>query len=110
VSGPPPVLVPAGAAPAAGLRPGVDADAVAAAVGACPEVAGLSGGPFGEVATYLPGRRVEGVRVSSDRVEVHVVAWYGVPLRQIADRVRRTVAPVVAGRAVDVSFEDITTG
>src|SRR5881398_3708720 len=36
---------------------GVDVDAVAAAVQACPDVAGLDGGKFGEVASYLPGRK-----------------------------------------------------
>ncbi len=87
----------------------VDADAVAAAALACPEVAALSGGTFGEVATYLPGRRVAGVRIDTDRVDVHVVARYGAPLHQIADRVRRTVAPTVAGLPVNVTFDDITT-
>ena len=46
--------------------PAADADAIAAAVLACPSVAGLGGGPAGAVATYLPGRRVTGVRVRPD--------------------------------------------
>ncbi|MFD4183444.1 hypothetical protein ACFWPB_20405, partial [Rhodococcus sp. NPDC058514] len=37
------------------------ADLIADAVLAVPGVAGLHGGMFGEVATYLPGRRVLGV-------------------------------------------------
>ena len=102
---------PAAASTAGVPAPGVvDADAIAAATLACPEVASLSGGQFGEVATYLPGRQVAGVRVTTDRVDVHVVARYGAPLHQIADRVRRTVAPVTAGLPVDVTFDDITTG
>ncbi len=101
---------PAASSPAGSPAPAaVDADAVAAAALACPEVVSLSGGQFGEVATYLPGRRVAGVRVTTDRVDVHVVARYGVPLHQIADRVRRTVAPAVAGLPVDVTFDDITS-
>lgn len=38
-----------------------------------PGVAGLSAGVFGEVATYLPGDKVPGVRVGDDGVHVHVV-------------------------------------
>ena len=86
----------------------VDADSVAAAALSCPEVAGLSGGQFGEVATYLPGRRVTGVRITTDRVTVHVIARYGAPLAQIAARIRRTLAPTAAGLPVDVTFDDIT--
>ena len=37
------------------------ADRVAAAVIAVPGVAFLHGGVFGEIGTYLPGRRVSGV-------------------------------------------------
>lgn len=37
------------------------------------DVAALSGGVLGEVATYLPGDRVPGVRVGDDGVHVHVV-------------------------------------
>ena len=54
--------------------PPVDPEAVASAALACPSVAGMSGGAIGEVASYLPGRRVTGVRVKDGEVEVHVVA------------------------------------
>ena len=37
---------------------GVNVDAVAATVAGCAGVAALDSGPFGEVATYLPGRKV----------------------------------------------------
>ena len=53
------------------------AEAVAAAVLAHPGVARLSGGPFGTIASYLPGRRVIGVRLpleDTDPVEIAVVA------------------------------------
>ena len=39
------------------------ADVVAAAVRSVPGVAGLHAGMFGEVGTYLPGRRVAGIRI-----------------------------------------------
>ena len=56
------------------------AEAVAAAVLAHPGVARLSGGAFGTVASYLPGRRVVGVRLpleDTDPVEIAVVARMG---------------------------------
>ena len=52
----------------------VDPDAVSAAALSCSQVARLSGGLAGEVATYLPGRRVAGIRIGDDEVEVHIVA------------------------------------
>ncbi|MDP8937946.1 MAG: hypothetical protein M3O23_09515 [Actinomycetota bacterium] len=84
-----------------------DLDAVAAAVAGCPPVAGLSAGRFGEVATYLPGRRLVGVRLDDDELEVHVVARWGTPLPEVGDAVRRAVAPVGDGRPVTVYIDDI---
>ena len=54
-----------------------DADVIAATVLGCRDVVRLSGGAFGEVATYLPGRRVVGVSLRPDGLSVHVVARYG---------------------------------
>ena len=60
--------------PQAAVIDGVDVDAVAAAVAGCAGVAALAGGPFGEVTSYLPGRKVAGVAVGNDRVTVQVRA------------------------------------
>ena len=84
-----------------------DVEAVAAAAQACPLVAGLAGGRFGEVATYLPGKRIVGVREVDGAVEVHVVARWGTPLPQLADVVRAAVAPYAGGLGVAVFVEDI---
>ena len=89
------------------LVDGVDIDAVAAAVRACAGVADLSGGRIGEVATYLPGRRVAGIRVRDDAVEVHVTVPYGPSVDEVAGQVRRAVRPLVGQRAVDVGMDDI---
>ena len=85
----------------------VDVDAVAAVVQALPVVRSLSGGRFGEVATYLPGRRVQGVRVRGENVEVHVVAGPGVPLPVVGATVRGAVLPLAGGCTVDVHVDDI---
>lgn len=87
---------------AAGLT---DADLIAAAVRSTPTVADLSGGPYGE-GTYLPGRRVLGVRVG-EAVEIHVVGRYGVTVATIAADVRRSVRPLVGDRPVHVVIEDL---
>lgn len=81
-----------------------DADAIAAAALACPGVSGLHGGPLNEVAAYLPGRTVPGVRLAEDRVEVHVVARYGTVLPALADQVRSAVTPKAGGFPVEVQF------
>ncbi len=85
----------------------VDVDALAGAVLACPSVTRLTGGSPVEVATYLPGRRVTGVRVADGEVEIHVKARWGRTLPEVADRVRTAVAPLVGGRAVSVHVDDI---
>lgn len=88
----------------------VDADVIAALVLACPAVAGLSGGPFGAAATYLPGRTVAGIRISPDTVEVHVVARYGPTVGELAGQVRAALVGAVLGRTVDIVVEDLDDG
>ena len=83
------------------------ADAIAAAVAACPAVASLHGGGLRRTATYLPGRMVEGVHVDEDRVRVSVVAVQEVPVGVVAEQIRTAVAPLVPGRAVDVHIADL---
>ena len=85
----------------------VDPDAVVAAASSCPSVAGMSAGTVGQVATYLPGRRVPGVRISDDGIEVHVVARWGVLLPQLGEEVRGAVSPLSEGRPVSVYIDDI---
>lgn len=80
----------------------------AALVVRCPGVASLSAGTFGEVATYLPGRRrVVGIRFNDNFVEVHVVAEWGSPLAAVAEQVRVVGGVFAAGRPIDVYIDDI---
>lgn len=85
------------------------AQQVAAAALAVPGVTGLHAGVFGEVATYLPGGRVSGVRMSDDSGEVHIVVDVNHDLRAVADEVV-TAASQVAGVPVSVVVEDISVG
>ncbi|MFC3499692.1 hypothetical protein ACFOOK_01585 [Micromonospora krabiensis] len=84
---------------------GVDVDAVAAAVCACPAVVGLVA--LDGRGTYLPGRRVDGVVVDADAVVVQVRARWGAHVPELAAQVRAAVAPLVAGRQIDVVLADV---
>ncbi len=89
------------------------AQAVADAVLAHPGVARLSGGAFGTVASYLPGRRLLGVRLplgADDPVEIAVVARLGVPLPRLAEELGAAVVAVVGDADVDVTVADVDEG
>ena len=85
-----------------------DVDLIAEAVVAVPGVHELHGGVLGEVATYLPGRRVNGVRLRDTGCEIHVVLDYGVGISQTSQSVRDAVRPLVTG-PIDVTVEDVAT-
>jgi len=101
---------------------GTVADRIAAATLSCPAVARLHGGRFGEVATYLPGRRISGVRLRStpdddpagtgpagiSTVEIHVVGRYPATVDEIATQVRTALRPLVGAARVDVVVGDYT--
>jgi hypothetical protein len=83
-------------------------DMIAATVLAVPGVASLHPGTFGEVASYLPGRRVVGVRRDGQTVEVHVVLLWGAPALATAEAVRRSLTALGAA-AVHVVVQDVVT-
>jgi len=62
-----------------------DPQAIATAVEACPSVARLSAGVGGEIATYLPGARVNGVRIRPDAVTVNVIAHWNAAASKVGD-------------------------
>lgn len=93
--------------PAAAPEPvPVPADRVAAAVLAVPGVTGLHGGTFG-IGTYLPGRRVTGIRLGDEVAEVHVTVAMGVRVPAVAEAIVGAVGPFVH-TPVDVYVEDVT--
>jgi hypothetical protein len=70
-------------------------------------VSALDGGPFGEVATYLPGRTVQGVAVDDSRIRVQVRSAWGVPAADVAAMITAALAPLAGPRPVDVTIADI---
>ena len=85
------------------------AERVAAAVTAHPAVVGLHGGLYGAVATYLPGRKLVGVRigVGDEPVEVAVVLRADRPIPDVVRALRREVSGLCGGAAVDITVADI---
>ncbi|MDV7135255.1 hypothetical protein [Williamsia muralis] len=69
-------------------------------------VAGLYGGVFGEIATYLPGSRINGVSLSDARGEVHIVAAAGSDLLAVGARAR-DIAESITGKPISVTIDDI---
>jgi hypothetical protein len=94
-------------APRAALVDGIDVDVVAAIVQGCAGVSALDGGPFGEVASYLPGRTVPGVAVDDNRIRVQVRSEWGVPAADVAALISAALAPLAGTRPVDVAIADI---
>ncbi|MFM6850033.1 MAG: hypothetical protein ACKOVB_13130 [Terrabacter sp.] len=82
------------------------ADAVKAAVLAVPGVVGLHGGAFGEVATYFPGRTVQGVRVRPESTAVHLVLAWNAPAQATAALVREAVTSITR-TPVDIVVADV---
>ena len=84
-----------------------EVDLIATAVLGCPAVAGLDTGGLRMVVTYLPGRRVVGVRTDAQTIEVAVVGVLGVPVPSLDRQVRAAVASYAGGRRVDVHVADL---
>jgi hypothetical protein len=102
-----PPVSPAVSTPGSAVIDGVDVDAVAAAVLRCAGVAGLDGGRFGEVASYLPGRKLEGIVVTGGRVKVQIRARWAVPVPELAALIKTILMPLTGHRPVDVAVADI---
>lgn len=93
--------------PSPAVIDGVDVDAVAAAVQGCAGVSALGGGQGGEIASYLPGRKVPGVQVSGGRVRVQIRSRWGVPAADLAALITVVLAPLTGTCPVDVLIADI---
>ncbi len=82
-------------------------DRLVAAVTSVEGVASMHAGMFGEVATYLPGRKVIGVQIRPDVTNVDVVLHWGVSIPATAERVRGVVQKMV-DTPVRVTVQDVT--
>lgn len=82
---------------------------IAEAVRAHPAVAGLHGGPFGTVASYLPGRRVDGVRLAEDGrgVELAIAVRLGERIPTVVGELRAAVRELAGEVPVDVTIVDV---
>lgn len=88
---------------------GVDLDAVAAAVRACPGVDDLDGGPVNaKLATYLPGRKIDGLKITDDTLTVQIRGMWDVPVAEVGAQIRHAVAHLAAARVVDIVVADLS--
>lgn len=96
-----------GSTPAPGAQAGSDlVDRIAVVAAAVPGVAALGGGLGTQVATYLPGRRVNGVADRGDRVEIALTAAPSGNLHELAARVQVAVG-LLDPRPADVVIADL---
>lgn len=92
-----------------------DPDRLAERIGAevlrHPAVYDLHGGSQGVIATYMPGKRLVGVRISEagDVIEVAVVLWAGYPVPEVVDTLRTRVRELAGAVAVDLTVADLHT-
>jgi hypothetical protein len=85
------------------------AEAIAAELLAHPAVVTMSGGPLGVLATHLPGRKVNGVRVrgAGEPIEIGVILRLGDPLPKVTEELRARVRALAGEVRVDVTVADI---
>lgn len=88
-------------APASGGT--LDADAVAEVLAAVPSVRLHEGSAVG---THLPGRRVSGVRLRDDAVEIHAAVVYPTTVAQAAQAIRDALSALPLAH-VDVTIDDV---
>jgi hypothetical protein len=69
-------------------------------------VRALDAGQFGEIATYVPGERISGVRIGPQHGEVHIVTGVARNLREVAEEVR-AAAEMLAAMPFVVTVADI---
>jgi hypothetical protein len=81
-------------------------DALASKLLDSPHIAELSGGAMGSIATYLPGRRIPGLRVvDNDKIEIHVVMAWGSSVDDVEAGVVRALEH--AAQLASLHIEDV---
>jgi hypothetical protein len=92
---------------ASGIVDEVDVDVVHDTVLACPGVAGVGSTLPGALATYLPGRRVTGIRVNPDSIELEVCTRWNASAAHVGAALQAALKKQAAGRRIDVTIVDI---
>lgn len=100
----------------------LDVDAIAAAVCSCPGVSALSTVPPPATDAPEPSRpdrtRPDGadagqgpsmIAYDAERIDVAVVAFYGLRLAEVADQVEQALRPLIGARHLIVTVEDLDT-
>lgn len=85
------------------------AEAIAQAALATPGVHSMGKGRRPDVSAQGTRRKYRGVVVTASEVSIHIVAEApkGLPIPDLAERVRRRVEPIVSGGSINVVVEDI---
>ena len=85
------------------------ARAASAAALATEGVYSMGRGRFVEAATYEGSEKVSGVVVTPEDLEIHIVARYPLPspIPEIAENIRKRVAPQAGGRKTMVVVVDL---
>lgn len=93
------------------IPPGSNADflrELAARIDAAPSVARRSSGLIGTVAAYLPGERIEGIRIQNGRpVAIHVVMKWPATVDQVETDVLEALGGAWGTQTVDIVIDDI---
>lgn len=105
MTGPDPAAGNSTTAPA--IVDGVDVDGLFLALASCPGVARVGSSGPGALATYLPGRRVPGIRVEQATLTIEIQADWNSSKNELFAAVKHAAGPFAAGRRIDVAVVDI---
>ncbi|MEU6645474.1 hypothetical protein ABZ863_23375 [Saccharomonospora sp. NPDC046836] len=85
------------------------ADAIATEVSTHPSVVRLDGGALGTLATYLPRRKIVGVRVTEpdEPIDIGVVLRLGRRLPEVTGELRERVRAIAGNVPVNVTVTDV---
>lgn len=83
-----------------------DAARAASIESVLPQIDGVAS-VFPPAGAELAGLALEGVKVSDERVEVHIIAEYGRPLQATAHDIDQAVNPLLDGRDLQIVVDDI---
>jgi hypothetical protein len=82
--------------------------ALAQRIDAAPAVARRSSGLFGAAAAYLPGERIEGIRLRDDNgLEVHVVMRWNSTVDEVERQVLDAIGDACEHQQVTLVIDDI---